>query len=631
MPVPTQIISPDIVLVAALFEEFKYIFNASDWTDQHEPADLPPYKLRKLPQGTVVAISPDTMGLVDMAMLCGRILTHWKPSLVIMVGICAGRETKNAHIGHLIIPKMSFHYQFGAYRDGKIEREIKSAHASENLVLQAKNFAQNRNILGEIRNNAQKSGITVSPYAVELHTDPMGSADLVVKDENKIKEAIEADRKVIAIDMESYAFIHSAHKAKVESLVIKSVSDHANNEKEAQASYREYAKFISCQFAWKFVEYYLEIDNRTNKNTVPDSLNSKTSDPPVSGEPDTASVEGSGADEVTRFAVEVVRRAEARLEPSLRPQKHSRWAGEYRRARYYRLWYQRAPWHSDQFRFQLWLESGSRQIRTLWVGFSMRPKWLDENGYPADVAVDIRGIMDAYANKHSIALLEASGIVGINYEIPAPALTESVICIATDRLCSLITDITPAIEAVFQNTKETRQEAKEGSVAESEHRGGNVRIQLQQRAQAGRLDSRTITEVLGVSSNWVSNARKENSLKRPTLEYILDGRGVPMTAKDGRFLYKLDHVLEFIDAFEKWVSDRENITGILPLLSVFDDRIENQQLLTMQNIVELENMPKNFTTLKNRLAPPVGFCISSAGQGYSLLFPKEQLERLRQQ
>ena len=104
-----------------------------------------------------------------------------------------------------------------------------------------------------------------------------------------------------------------------------------------------------------------------------------------------------------------------------------------------------------------------------------------------------------------------------------------------------------------------------------------------------------------------------------------------MTAKDGRFLYKLDRVLEFIDAFEKWVSDRENITGILPLLSVFDDRIENQQLLTMQDIVELENMPKNFTTLKNRLAPPVGFCISSAGQGYSLLFPKEQLERLRQQ
>jgi hypothetical protein len=138
------------------------------------------------------------------------------------------------------------------------------------------------------------------------------------------------------------------------------------------------------------------------------------------------------------------------------------------------------------------------------------------------------------------------------------------------------------------------------------------------------------TDTLGVSSNWVSNARKENLLKRPTLECILDGRGEPMTAKDGRFLYKLDHVLEFLDAFEKWVSDRENTTSIIPLLSATDERIEKQQFLTLQDIVEMEDMPKSITTVKKRLALPVGFCISSSGQGYSLLFPKEQLERLRE-
>lgn len=41
-------------------------------------------------------------------------------------------------------------------------------------------------------------------------------------------------------------------------------------------------------------------------------------------------------------------------------------------------------------------------------------------------------------------------------------------------------------------------------------------------------------------------------------------------------------------------------------------------------------MPTSYATVKKYLAPPVAFCISSAGQGYSLLYPAERLARLKE-
>lgn len=166
--------------------------------------------------------------------------------------------------------------------------------------------------------------------------------------------------------------------------------------------------------------------------------------------------EGSGMaslsrknDAITRFAVEIVNKAEAKLDPELRPQGHSRWAGVFGAARYYRLWYQRKPWHRDQFRYQLWLESSPEKPRTLWVGFSVKLNWLNESGYHRQKSVEILNMMNAYAEQKKISVLQDGEFLGINYEMPALDLSKPLIDLASIRLFTLINTLTPLIDEIF--------------------------------------------------------------------------------------------------------------------------------------------------------------------------------------
>lgn len=168
---------------------------------------------------------------------------------------------------------------------------------------------------------------------------------------------------------------------------------------------------------------------------------------------DTDSTAGASSprkdDEVTRFANEIVAQAEASLALALRPQGHSRWAGVYGQARYYRLWYQNRPWNRDHFKFQLWLESPPGRPRTLWVGFSLKPSWLEESGYPPQKSAEIRQIMTDYAKRFNLTMLKEGDYLEINYEITAPELSKSVIEHASIRLFALINELTPTIDKAF--------------------------------------------------------------------------------------------------------------------------------------------------------------------------------------
>jgi nucleoside phosphorylase len=84
----------------------------------------------------------------------------------------------------------------------------------------------------------------------------MASADLVVKDVEKFAEAIEAERKTIAVEMESYAFMRAARLADTRwYIVIKSVTDFADATKDD--NWREYAKYTSAHFFVRFIRSFL--------------------------------------------------------------------------------------------------------------------------------------------------------------------------------------------------------------------------------------------------------------------------------------------------------------------------------------------------------------------------------------
>lgn len=77
----------------------------------------------------------------------------------------------------------------------------------------------------------------------------------------------------------------------------------------------------------------------------------------------------------------------------------------------------------------------------------MRPAWLAESGYPADVTHGLRQALANYAKKTGMAFIEEGAFVGINHEIPVPAFAESVIEHAAQQLGAIITDLSPVIAA----------------------------------------------------------------------------------------------------------------------------------------------------------------------------------------
>jgi nucleoside phosphorylase len=152
-------------------------------------------------------------------------------------------------LGDIVVPTQTFHYQFGSYKDGVIHPELRVENSDRQLLDVVNHIARRTDALTRIK-NALPRGFKKPLAELQCHFGPMASADLVVKDPNKIQQAIEADRKTIAVEMESYAFMKAAALARVRwVLVSKSVTDYADATKDDE--FREYAKYTSTSF---FVE-----------------------------------------------------------------------------------------------------------------------------------------------------------------------------------------------------------------------------------------------------------------------------------------------------------------------------------------------------------------------------------------
>jgi nucleoside phosphorylase len=217
------------------------------WGDVRLQPDGLSFRRGQLTDGMdIIATSARGMGLVATAVLVAKALKEWAPSVAMMIGICGGRKDKGVSIGDIIAPDQCFHYQFGAFRDGKIERELRVEN-TEGQILDMISHMRRTRVMKDIQESVPR-GFKSPNTILQCHVGPMASADLVVKDTKKFGEAIEADRRTIGVDMESYAFLRAAKLASVRwAFVAKAVTDFADAKKDDD--YREYAKYVATEFA----------------------------------------------------------------------------------------------------------------------------------------------------------------------------------------------------------------------------------------------------------------------------------------------------------------------------------------------------------------------------------------------
>ncbi len=248
---------PQVAVITALDEELDYLLDESfDWSGPCASDDGVTYR-HGLIDGNwpVVATSSNSMGLTATAILTAKVLKEWAPKVVAMIGICAGRKGKGLKIGDVIVPTQTFHYQFGSFEEGAIHRELRVENSDSQLIDIVNHIARRTNALEKIKRTLPR-GFRRPRTELQCRTGPMASADLIVKDVEKFGEAIEADRKTIAVEMESYAFMKAARLARTRWVIVaKSVSDYADSEKGDDL--REYAKYTSTMFSLELIRSML--------------------------------------------------------------------------------------------------------------------------------------------------------------------------------------------------------------------------------------------------------------------------------------------------------------------------------------------------------------------------------------
>jgi nucleoside phosphorylase len=201
----------------------------------------------------IFAASADEAGITPTAILATKILPLIEPDLAIMIGICGGRKSEEVELADIIIPTQSFLYSYGAYKNGKLIPEIRNEIIDERINAWAKNILTSVKI--RALHELFPEGINRPRSFPRIKTGPMGCGDLIVKDISILDDAAELDRKLIGVDMESYAFIRAARQglsSKGRVLVLKSVSDFADENKDDK--YRDYCKYITAACALDLIK-----------------------------------------------------------------------------------------------------------------------------------------------------------------------------------------------------------------------------------------------------------------------------------------------------------------------------------------------------------------------------------------
>ncbi len=235
-----------------------------DWRELQRPTDPTRYWVGtfKADGKTLrcVACHAAQMGMVATAAAVSKVSTAFRPRLVVMTGICAGREG-DIQLGDVVVVNISWDYGSGKFhrKEGEAMRfapDPVQIALDPMLRKHAEALKANEGKLDEIRRGYTKQKIN-SVLNVEIGAMASGAA--VRADDGFFEELATAKRKVVAVEMEAYAVYATAEEMPAPrplALVVKSVCDFANSEKND--TYQDYAAHTSAVCTLEIVKSYFK-------------------------------------------------------------------------------------------------------------------------------------------------------------------------------------------------------------------------------------------------------------------------------------------------------------------------------------------------------------------------------------
>lgn len=245
-PTSTERPRCDIVFVCALLEpELKELHAASkaNWEILTLPGDPAIYWSATLEISgrkiSAISLCLPQMGLVAAGVAVAKALATFKPSVVAMSGICAGRKG-DCELGDVIGANLTWDYGSGKFtesNDGVVfEPAPFQAAASARVVGILTELATSGTLLQKFYKDSPGYR---PPEVPTFHVGPLASGAAVQNHKEFFSGVASQQRKILGVDMEAFAVAWAAHEATEPQphwLIVKSVVDFADGTKDSRDS-----------------------------------------------------------------------------------------------------------------------------------------------------------------------------------------------------------------------------------------------------------------------------------------------------------------------------------------------------------------------------------------------------------
>jgi nucleoside phosphorylase len=194
------------------------------------------------------------MGLTAAAIATTQLVLQFRPRIVIMVGIAAGTRTADKEFGDVLVADPSVDYNSGkVVRAGGIRNILPDPYPiglNPRLRSLLQKYRSHHPVFAAIR---ARWGGAIPPRPNRLHLGPLGAADQVIDDPSRVLEIQHNWRKLIGVEMETYAVYRACTESpdpKPRFVSFKSVCDFAA---EKTDSWQDYAAYMAAEFALEFI------------------------------------------------------------------------------------------------------------------------------------------------------------------------------------------------------------------------------------------------------------------------------------------------------------------------------------------------------------------------------------------
>lgn len=229
----------DLCIITALNEpEFTELLSIGDWEKENIDLDATHYVRTQFSTDNkklnVIAAHAPQMGMAATAVLTTKMINHFKPKYMAMIGITAG-EPKNIELGDLVVADPCWDWGSGKQRRTTNGQQFDPDPLQERLNPALKALFEDVKRDTSILITSWDECLKKKPKNVpKLHIGPCASGASVLAD-GKIRDEISAkNRKLIGIDMEAFGLMHAVTHSIVPSpkgFSLKGVCDFADETK----------------------------------------------------------------------------------------------------------------------------------------------------------------------------------------------------------------------------------------------------------------------------------------------------------------------------------------------------------------------------------------------------------------